>query len=89
MISDAELIALWHTKESRSKIAARVQMSRKELQREWRRLQIAGTLPMGERISSRRHYATTPVVDGRPRVGVLEGDDLLLKRLRQEYEDDG
>ena len=56
MISDAELIALWHTKESRSKIAARVQMSRKELQREWRRLQIAGALPMGERISSRRHY---------------------------------
>jgi len=33
MIRDAELIALWHTKESRSKIAARVQMSRKELQR--------------------------------------------------------
>jgi hypothetical protein len=29
MISDAELIALWRTKESRSKIAARVQMSRK------------------------------------------------------------
>jgi hypothetical protein len=92
MISDAELIALWHTKESRSKIAARVQMSRKELQREWRRLQIAGALPMGERISSRRHYATTAVVviDGRPRVGVLgKGDDPLLKRLRQEYEDDG
>ena len=92
VISDAELTALWHAKESRSKIAARVQMSRKELQREWRRLQIAGALPMGERISSRRHYATTAVVviDGRPRVGVLgKGDDPLLKRLRLEYEDDG
>jgi len=47
---------------------------------------------MGERISSRRQYATTAVVviDGRPRVGVLgKGDDPLLKRLRQEYEDDG
>ena len=92
MISDAELTALWHTKESRSKIAARVQMSRKELQREWRRLQIAGALPMGTRITSSRHYATTAVhhYDGRPRVGVLgKGDDPLLKRLRQEYEDDG
>jgi hypothetical protein len=77
---DAQLVALWHERETCPIIARRLGVNEIWLTLQWRRLRQCGRLPRERRNASRRHLSDTGSdhVDGRPDIGKK---DRLLRRL--------
>jgi hypothetical protein len=77
---DAQLVALWHERETCPIIARRLGVNEIWLTLQWRRLRQCGRLPRERRNASRRQLSDTGSdhVDGRPDIGK---NDRLLRRL--------
>jgi hypothetical protein len=76
---DAQLVALWHERETCPIIARRLGVNEIWLTLQWRRLRQCGRLPRERRnASERRVDESSAGADGRP---TIKARDRLLKRL--------
>jgi hypothetical protein len=97
MLSDEDLVRLWHSGEAAAKIVERLDggMTPKQLMAQWARLKASGQLPPIQRpLAGRYPRGEGNNNDGRPGVGALTANyeyDPLLERLNEVYElhDDG